>query len=152
MISQYLECLNAAERFQGDYHIVLELSLPPLVDSTRRVTISLKDDIKKELGKKSHYSEDGTTQWFNSLVYRRKQNGRLRLHLNPKDFNAAIQIEYHVALTQEEILLYLKDAKVSSIRKIKCGYRNLVPGKESINLTTFGRYRFRRIPFSLKMS
>ena len=24
-------------------------------------------------------------------------------------------------------------------------------GKESINLTTFGRYRFRRMPFSLKI-
>ena len=100
MISQYLECLNAAERFQGEYHIVLESRLPPVVDSTRRVTISLKDDIKKELGKKCHYSEDGMTQWFNSLVYRRKQNGRLRPHLNDKDVNAAIQIEHHVPLTK----------------------------------------------------
>ena len=152
MISQYLECLNAAERFQGEYHIVLESRLPPVVDCTRRVTISLKDDIKKELVKKCHYSEDGMTQWFNSLVYRRKQNGRLRLHLNAKDVNAAIQIEHHVPLTKEEILLYLKDAKVSSIREKKSGYRNFVPGKESTNLTTFGRYRFRRMPFSLKMS
>ena len=92
------------------------------------------------------------TQWFNSFVYRRKQNGRLRLHVNAKDLNAAIQIEHHVALTLEEILLNLKDAKVFSIREKKCGYRNVVPGKESFNLTTFGRYRFRRMPFSLKMS
>ena len=28
----------------------------------------------------------------------------------------------------------------------------MVQGKESINLTTFGRYRFRRMPFSLRMS
>ena len=80
------------------------------------------------------------------------ENGRLRLHLNAKDFNTAIQIEHHVALTQEEIILYLKDAKVFSMREKKCGYRNVVLGKESINLTTFGRYRFRRMPFSLKMS
>ena len=155
MISRYLECLNAVERFQGEYHIVLEPSLPPVVDPTRRVTISFKDDIEKELDKKCHYSEDRKselTQWFNNLVYRRKQNGRLRLHLNAKDFNAAIQIEHHVALTQEEILLNLKDAKVFSIREKKCEYRNMVPGKESINLSTFGRYRFRRMPFSLKMS
>ena len=91
-------------------------------------------------------------QWFNSFVYRRKQNGKLRLHLNTKDFNAAIQIEHHLALSLEEILLNLKDAKVFSIREKKCGYRNVVPGKESFNLTTFGRYRFRRMPFNLKMS
>ena len=129
MISQYLECLNAAERFQGEYHIVLESRLPPVVDSTRRVTISLKDDIKKELGKKCHYSEDGMTQWFNSLVYRRKQNGRLRLHLNAKDLNAAIQIEHHVALTLEEILLNVKDAKVFSIREKKMRIPKRGPGK-----------------------
>ena len=91
-------------------------------------------------------------QWFNSFVYRPKQNEKLRLHLNTKDLNAAIQIEHHVALSLEEILLNLKDAKVFSIREKKCGYRNVVPGKESFNLTTFGRYRFRRMPFSLKMS
>ena len=58
VISQYLECLNAVERFQGEYHIVLEPSLPPVVDPTRCVTISLKDGIKKELDKKCNYSED----------------------------------------------------------------------------------------------
>ena len=68
-------------------------------------------------------------QWFNSFVYRRKQNGRLRLHLNAKDLNAAIQIEHHVALTLEEILLNLKDAKVFSITEKKCGYRKRGPGK-----------------------
>ena len=92
------------------------------------------------------------TQWFNSFVYRHKQNGRLRLHLNAKDLNAAIQIEHHGTLTLEEILVYLKDAKAFSIREKKCGYRNVVPGKESINLTTFERHRFRRMPFSLKIS
>ena len=58
MISQYLECLNAVERFHGEYHIVLKPSLPPIVDPTRLVTMSLKEDIKKELDKKCHYTED----------------------------------------------------------------------------------------------
>ena len=58
MISQYPECFNAVERFQGEYHIVLKLCLPPIVDPTRLVTICLKDDIKKELDKKGHDSED----------------------------------------------------------------------------------------------
>ena len=58
VISQYPECFNAVERFQGEYHIVIEPSLTPILDPTRRVTISLKDDIKKELDKKCHYSED----------------------------------------------------------------------------------------------
>ena len=58
VISQYPECFNAVERLQGEYHIILKPSLPPILDPTRCVTISLKDDIKKELDKKCHWSED----------------------------------------------------------------------------------------------
>ena len=36
--------------------------------------------------------------------------------MNAKDLNAAIYIEHHVVLTQEEILLNLKDAKVFSYK------------------------------------
>ena len=69
------------------------------------------------------------TPWLNSFVYRRKKNGRLRLHVNAKDLNIAIQIEHHVALTLKEILLNLKDAKVFSISEKKCEYRNVVSGR-----------------------
>ena len=77
--------------------------------------------------------------WHNgstALINPRKQNEKLRPHLNTKDLNAAIQIEHIDALFLEEILLNLKDAKVFSIREKKCEYRNVVPGKESITPTT----------------
>ena len=56
MISQYPECFNAVGRFQGEYHIVLEPSLPPppVVHPPRRVTFRLKNYIKKELDEKLH--------------------------------------------------------------------------------------------------
>ena len=49
--------------------------------------------------------------------------------MNAKDLNAAIQIEHHVALTLEEILLNLKDAKVFSIREKKMRIPKRGPGK-----------------------
>ena len=52
-----------------------------------------------------------------------------RLHLNTKDFNVTIQIEHHVALSLEEILLNLKDAKVFSIREKKMRIPKRGPGK-----------------------
>ena len=80
----------------------------------------------------------------------------MRLCLNLKDLNAAIQREHHVTPTLEEILPNLADAKVFSIVDAKCGYWNVVLDKESSYLTTFnspfGRYRFKRMPFGLKMS
>ena len=48
----------------------------------------------------------------------------------PQCSYSCIQIEHYVVLTPEEILLNLTDAKVFSI----------------------GRYRFRRMPFSLKIA
>ena len=78
--------------------------------------ISLKDDIKRELDEMvnsdiiAKIKEGEPTRWVNSLVYRRKQNGRLRLCLDPKDLNAAIQREHHVTPTLEEILPKLADA------------------------------------------
>ena len=55
--------------------------------------------------------------WHNgstALINPRKQNEKVRPHLNTKDLNAAIQIEHIDALFLEEILLNLKDAKVLS--------------------------------------
>ena len=90
--------------------------------------------------------EGEPTPWVNSLAYRRKQNGRLRLCLAPKDLNAAIQREHHVTPTLEEILPKLTVATVFSIGDAKCGYWNVVLDKKSSYLTTFnspfGRYRF----------
>ena len=90
------------------------------------------------------------------MVYWRKQNGRLRLCLDPNDLNAAIQREHHVTPTLEEILPKLTGATVFSIADAKCGYWNVVLDKESSYLTTFnspfGRYRFNRMPFGLKMA
>ena len=146
-----------------DPNIPAVVHTPPL--PLRRVPISLKDDIKRELDEMvnnviiAKIKEDEPTQWVNSLVYRRKQNGRLRLCLDPKDLNGAIQRERHVTPTPptlEEMLPKLADAKVFSIVDAKCGYWNVVLDEESSYLTTFnspfGRYRFKRMPFWLRMS
>ena len=100
--------------------------------------------------------EGEPTAWVNSLVYRRKPNGKLRICLDPKDLNRAISREHHVIPTLEEILPKLSGAKYFSIVDAKCGYWNVELDNESSYLTTFnspfGRYRFLRMPFGLKMS
>ncbi|GFO05976.1 Pol polyprotein [Plakobranchus ocellatus] len=96
------------------------------------------------------------TEWVNSLIYRQKANGRLRFCLDPTDLNRDILREHHKTPTLEEILPNLSGAKYFSILDAKCGYWNVVFDKESSRLTTFnspfGRYKFLRMPFGLKMS
>ncbi len=100
--------------------------------------------------------EGEPTPWVNSLVYRRKSNGRIRICLDPKDLNAAVQRDHHITPTLEEILPKLSGAKYFSMLDAKSGYWNVVLDKESSYLTTFnspfGRYRFLHMPFGLRMS
>ena len=162
LIAQYPNCFNGIGKFQGEYHITLDPSVPPIIHAPRRVPISLKDDIKHELEEMEQLDiitkvrEGEPTAWVNSLVYRRKPNGRLRICLDPKDLNAAIQRDHHVTPTLEEILPKLNGATHLSILDASSGYWNVTLDEESSYLTTFnspfGRYRFKRMPFGLKMS
>ena len=162
LIAQYPECFDGIGKFEGKYHITVDPSVPPVIHSPRRVPISMKDDIKRELedmearGIIAKVQEGEPTAWVNSLVYRRKANGTLRICLDPKDLNKAIRREHHVTATLEEILPKLAGAQVFSIVDVKCGYWNVELDEESTYLTTFnspfGRYRFLRMPFGLKMS
>ena len=167
LIAQYPNCFNGIGKFQGEYHFTLDPSVPPVIHPPRRVLISLKDDIKHELEEMEQLDiitkvrEGGPTAWVNSLVYGRKPNGRLRICLDPntvdpKDLNAAIQRDHHVTPTLEEILPKLNGDSHFSILDARSGYWNVTLDEESSYLTTFnspfGRYRFKRMPFGLKIS
>ena len=162
LITQNPECFNGIGKFQGECHITVDPNVPPVIHPPRRMPISLKEGIKSELVDMvknviiTKLEEGEPTPWVDSLVYRRKQNGRLRLCLDPKDLNAAIQREHHVTPTLEEILPKLTGATVFFIVNAKCGYWNVVLDKESSYLITFkspfGRYRCNRMPYALKMS
>ena len=162
LVKRYPDCFDGVGKFQGQYHITVDPSVPPVVHAQRRVPLSLRDDIKDELddmesrGIITKLKEGEPTAWVNSLVYRRKPNGKLRICLDPKDLNKAISREHHVIPTLEEILPKLSGAKYFSIVDAKCGYWNVELDQASSYLTTFnspfGRYRFLRMPFGLKMS
>ena len=162
LVQQYPSCFDGVGKFEGQYHITTDPDVPPVIHSSRRVPISLKDDIQKELddmeaqGIIRPVRAGEPTKWVNSLVYRRKPNGNLRICLDPKDLNRAILRDHHVVPTLEEILPKLHGAKIFSILDAKSGYWNVELDEPSSYLTTFnsplGRYRFLRMPFGLKMS
>ena len=161
-MKQYPGCFDGIGKFQSQYHITGDPSIPPVVHAQRRVPLSLREDIKRKLddmeskGIITKLKEGEPTARVNSLVYRRKPNGQLRICLDPKDLNKAIRREHHVIPTLEEILPKLAGAKFFSIVDAKCGSWNVNLDLESSYLTTFnspfGLYRFLRMPFGLKMS
>ena len=128
LVKQYPDCFDGIGKFQGQYHINVDPSIPLVVHAQRRVPLSLRDDIKEELddmesrGIIAKLKEGEPTAWINSLVYRRKPIGKLRICLDPKDLNRAISREHHMIRTLKGILPKLSSAKFFSIVDAKCGY------------------------------
>ena len=143
--------------FEGEFHIMLDPAVSPVIHPPRRVPEALQELVKKELdsleaqGIITKVSEP--TDWVNSLVCVTKPNGSLRLCLDPKDLNKAIKCPHHHAPTIDEILPKLNGAQYFSIVDARSGYWNIKLDHQSSLYTTFnsphGRYRFLRLPFRL---
>ena len=93
------------------------------------------------------------TAWINSMVVVPKKNGSLRICLDPKDLNKAIQRHHYPLPTIEDIATRLHGAKVFTIVDVKNGFWHVALDEQSSYLTTFhtpfGRYRWKRMPFGI---
>jgi len=82
-----------------------------------------------------------------------KKNGSLRICLDPKDLNKAIQRQHYPLPTIEDIATRLYGAKVFTIVDVKNGFWHVALDEHLSYLTTFhtpfGRYRWRRMPFGI---
>ena len=76
--------------------------------------------------------------------------------LDPKDLNTAIRRTYHKTPTVEEITHKLQGSTTFSKLDAKSGYWCVQLDQDSSALTSFnspaGRYRFKRLPFGLRVS
>ena len=93
------------------------------------------------------------TEWISSIVAVPKKNGKLRICLDPKDLNRAIQREKYQLPTVEDIATRLHGAKVFTMMDVRNGFWHVSLEEESTYLTTFqtpfGRYRWKRMPFGI---
>ena len=85
-----------------------------------------------------------------------KLNGKLRISIDPQPLNAALKREYYRLPVLGDMLPKLKNDKSFSKLDVREAYWHFRLDEESRKLTTvitpFGRYRWRRLPFGLKVS
>ena len=78
------------------------------------------------------------------------KNGDLRICLDPKDLNKAIQREHYPLPTIEDVATQFYGAKLFTILDVRNGFWHVVLDESSSFLTTFhtpfGRYRWKRMP------
>ena len=144
--------------FECECKITLDPNVTPVVHPPRRVPVALRDALKHELDslvKKEILSPvTYPTDWVNSCVCVTKPNGKISLCLDPKDLNSAIKRPHYVTPMLEDVLTRLNGAKYFSILDAHSGYWNIKLDVKSADLTTFnttfGRYRFNRLPMGVK--
>ena len=95
-------------------------------------------------------------EWISSIVPVMKEDGSLRLCLDPKDLNKATERNQWYARTLDDILPELAQSKYFTIKDATSGFWHILLDFRSSLLTTFNtlwdKYRWLRILFGLKVS
>ena len=144
----------------GPYHIKLKGSYKSVQHLPRSVPLGMQSAYRAELDR---LVKEGIimevhehTEWINSIVPVMKEDGSLRLCLDPKDLNKVIERNQWYARTLDDILPELAQSKYFTIKDPTSGFWHMLLDLRSSLLTTFntpwGKYRWLRMPFGLKVS
>ena len=166
ILSHYSSCFEGIGQFPGEpYKFHLKLEHKPARHAPRKVAIHLKDVFKEEikslleLGILEEVTEH--TDWVNSYVIVEKDSGnhhapnhaikrKLRICLDPRDLNEALEREPYYTCSVDEITAKLKGMTVFTIVDFKKGYWVMVLHPHSRKLTCmvlpFGRFQWTRLP------
>ena len=125
----------------GPYHIKLKDSYRPVQHPPRSVPLGMQSAYKAELDrlvKEGIITEvHEHTEWINSIVPVMKEDGTLRLCLDPEDLNKAIKRNHWCTIILDDILPELVQSKYFTVKDATSGFwYGLLDFKSSL-LTTF---------------
>ena len=104
---------------EGEYHIQLKEDAVPVQHAPCRVPVALRDRLRNTLDEMVQQDivapVTQPTPWISSVVVVPKKNGTLRVCLDLKDLNKAIEREHYLLPTIEDIAPRLYESKLFSI-------------------------------------
>ncbi|XP_063366408.1 uncharacterized protein K02A2.6-like [Cydia amplana] len=141
-------------------HLHVDTSVPPKICPVRRIPYALHPKLKTELDRMEELQviEKVTTptDWVNAIVPIEKSNGQLRICLDPRPLNKAIQRPHFPYPTLDDLRSKVAGASVFSKLDANSGYWMIQLDEESSRLCTFntqfGRYKFLRLPYGINSS
>ncbi len=143
---------------EGEQHIKLKPDAQPAIHPPRRVPVALRNKVMEELERmeKMDVIEKVVEPraWVNSMVTIWKpEKKKVRICMDPKELNAAIEREHYPMTTIEEVVTRMTGAKVFTTLDAQSGYWQIKLDKESSKLCTFnspfGRFAYKRLPFGI---
>ena len=144
----------------GEVHLYTDSDVQPRTLPCRTVPIALRDRVKEELDRLTSIGViepvDKPTEWVSQMAVVEKANGSLRICVDPQPLNVALKREHYKLPTFDEVIPRLTNAKVFSRLDVESAFWHVKLDEASSDLTTmttpFGRYRWKRLPFGLKVS
>ena len=132
----------------------------PKVLPSRNIPIALRQTVKAKLDELVHRKVISPvhepTDWVSQMAIVKKPNGDIRVCIDPQPLNTALKREHYKLPVLDDILPDLSHAKIFSKLDVKEAYWHVALDEASSNLTTmitpFGRYKWNRLPFGLKVS
>ena len=166
ILSQYSSCFEGIGHFPGDpYKFHLKPDYKPAQHAPRKVPVHLETAFKEEIESlvKQGILEEVKehTDWVNSYVIVEKDTGnhhspnhtvkkKLRICLDPRDLNEALEREPYHTRSVDEITAKLQGMTVFTIVDFKKGYWMVVLHPDSRKLTCmalpFGRFQWTHLP------
>ena len=153
LLQEYKDVFDGLGCLPDDYHIAIDPNVPPVQHAPRRAPVALKAKLRDKLrdleNRQIITRVDEPTEWISSLFTVLKP-GKIRVCIDPRDLNKAIQRPTYPIPTLDEILPQLANARVFSVLDAKDGFHQVRLDEASSYLTTFwtpfGRYRYKRMP------
>ena len=166
ILSQYSGCFEGIRHFPGDpYRFHLKPDYKPARHAPRKVPVHIETAFKEEIESlvKQGILEEVKehTDWVNSYVIVEKDTGnhhspnhtvkkKLRICLDPRDLNEALEREPYHTRSVDEITAKLQGVTVFTIVDFKKGYWMVVLHPDSRRLTCmalpFGRFQWTHLP------
>ena len=98
ILDEFADLFEGLGELEGEHHIEINPVIKPVIHPPRKVPFTLLPKLKKELERMEQLGAiekvDQPTEWVNSIVIVEKEDGSLRICLDPKDLNRAVKREH----------------------------------------------------------
>ena len=129
----------------------------PIAQKTRRVPFHLREKVSKETQRLQELDiieeSSGPTPWVSPVVIVHKPNDEIRICLDSRAINTAIERERHPMNTIEDLIVEVNGSQVFSKIDLNKGYHQIELAPESRYITTFatheGLFRYKRLCFGI---
>ena len=146
--------IGMAER---EVKLSIDKDVNPVAQPYRRVPFAMMDKLEAHLNELVEQDiiekVDGPTTWVSPVVIVPKSEGKIRLCVDMRQANRAIQRHHYPVPTVDELLRDMNGAQYFSKIDLKLGFHQFVLSPESRDITTFnthvGVYRYKRLMFGI---